>query len=170
MGNTVKQILCLLLIGATVIFIFHNSAQEVPESHQASASVSAAISSVVTDDGEKEPSTFSAFLLEYVRKAAHAVEFFALGAELAVWFVILRAKNISLQAVWNTLSAVLLCAVTDESIQILSDRGPKITDVLLDCSGGAAAVLLVLCIYGIVRALRTRKQKITAGETSPIQF
>ena len=80
MRNTVKQSLCVFLIAATLFFIFYNSAQKVPDSKQASASVAAVISSVATDNGTKEPSTISAFLLEYVRKAAHAVEFFVLVA------------------------------------------------------------------------------------------
>lgn len=165
MRNTVKQSLCVLLIAATLFFIFYNSAQKVPDSKQASASVAAVISSVATDNGEKEPSSFSAFLLEYVRKAAHAVEFFVLGAELAVWLVVLRVKTITAQAVWNTLSSILLFAVTDESIQILSGRGPKVQDVLLDFAGGAAAVLLVLLLYGAASVCRARKQKNSGGES-----
>lgn len=165
MRNTVKQSLCVFLIAATLFFIFYNSAQKVPDSKQASASVAAVISSVATDNGTKEPSTISAFLLEYVRKAAHAVEFFVLGAELAVWLVVLRTKRITAQAVWNTLSSILLFAVTDESIQILSGRGPRVQDVLLDFAGGAAAVLLVLLVYGVVCACRAQKQKNSGGDS-----
>lgn len=165
MRNTVKQSLCVFLIAATLFFIFYNSAQKVPDSKQASASVAAVISSVATDNGTKEPSTISAFLLEYVRKAAHAVEFFVLGAELTVWLVVLRTKRITAQAVWNTLSSILLFAVTDESIQILSGRGPKVQDVLLDFAGGAAAVLLVLLVYGVVCAYRAQKQKNSGGDS-----
>lgn len=165
MRNTVKQSLCVLLIAATLFFIFYNSAQKVPDSKQASASVSAVFSSVATDNGTKEPSNFSAFLLAYVRKAAHAVEFFVLGAELAVWLVVLRVKKITAQAVWNTLSSILLFAVTDESIQIFSGRGPKVQDVMLDFAGGAAAVLLVLLLYGAASVCRARKQKNSGGQS-----
>lgn len=166
MRNTVKQILCLMLIGVTLLFIFYNSAQKVPDSKRASASVAAIIADVATDSGEKEPSAFSAFLLNYLRKAAHAVEFFALGAELSVLLVVLRTKKITLQAVWNTLSAVLLFAVVDESIQIFSGRGPRVQDVWIDFAGGAAAVALVLSLIGIVHACRGRKQKTAVNDAS----
>lgn len=166
MRNTVKQILCLMLVGVTLLFIFYNSAQKVPDSKRASASVGTAITAVVTDDGEKEPSPAFAFLLNYLRKAAHAVEFFALGAELSALLIVLRTEKVTLQSVWNTLSAVLLFAVIDESIQIFSGRGPRVQDVWIDFAGGAAAVALVLCIYGIVHACRGRKQKTAVNDAS----
>lgn len=157
MRNIWKQLLCLLLIGTTVLFIFYNSAQPVPASEKQSTNVAESIAQKPKEDFET-PADWHTFVT-HVRKAAHAVEFFALGLELSMLFLMLRRKAHALQAVWNTLSVALTVAVADESIQILSGRGPKVQDVLLDFCGAVCAVLLVSAVYFTVRAVRMYKIK-----------
>ena len=53
----------------------------------------------------------------------------------------------SAQGFFNSLSAGLAAAVTDETIQIFSDRGSSVADVLLDFSGVLAATAAVWLIY-----------------------
>lgn len=152
--------ICLVCIVLTVAFIFYNSAQPVPESQKASASVAETIVSVAPNGGEFFGSWTS--FVNYIRKAAHALEFFVLGTELSLlFFAVLQKRGV--QAVWNVLTLALLTAVTDESIQILSGRGPRVQDVLLDFGGGAVALTLVMLIFLIVRAVQNRRAKKKAG-------
>ena len=152
--------ICLVCILLTVAFIFYNSAQPVPESQKASASVAETIVSVAPNGGESFGSWNS--FVNYIRKAAHALEFFVLGTELSLlFFAVLQKRGV--QAVWNVLTLALLTAVTDESIQILSGRGPRVQDVLLDFGGGAVALTLVMLIFLIVRAVQNSHAKKEAG-------
>lgn len=139
--------ICLVCTLLTMAFIFYNSAQPVPDSQKASASVAETIVSVAPN-GEAFGGSWTSFV-NYIRKAAHAVEFFVLGTELALLFLAVLQKR-SVQAVWNVLSLALFTAVTDESIQILSGRGPRVQDVLLDFAGSITAVLLILLLCCIV--------------------
>lgn len=165
MRNIWKQLLCLLLIGTTVLFIFYNSAQPVPASEKQSTNVAESIAQKQKEDFAT-PADWHTFVT-YVRKAAHAIEFFVLGLELSMLFLVLRRKTRMLQAVWNTLSVALTVAVADESIQILSGRGPKVRDVLLDFCGAVCAVLLVSAVYFTVRAIAKNRLKnpVNKGES-----
>lgn len=155
MRKYVKQGVCLLLILLTVGFIFHNSAQPVKASNEQSAKVAETIGGKPKEEYEK-PADWRAFV-SHVRKAAHAVEFFALGLELSLLFLWALQKSALPQAVWNVLSCALAVAVADESIQILSGRGPKVQDVLLDFCGAAVATAVALLIFGAVRLYKARK-------------
>lgn len=138
-----------MLVLSTVAIIFANSAQPTAASTKVSINVTEKIETVVEQSGlqdTQEPTTLNPL---YVRKVAHVVEFFALGATLFLTAIILHEK-LRFQTIWNILSISLLVAVTDESIQILSARGPRVQDVLLDFCGAAAAILLCgLVHYGI---------------------
>lgn len=150
-----KRSVCLLLILFTVGFIFYNSAQPVEASKEKSASVAETIAPKPKEEYEK-PADWRAFV-SAVRKGAHAVEFFALGSELSLLFLwAFRPKSVW-QAGWNSLSAALAIAVADESIQILSGRGPKVQDVLLDFCGAAAATAVFLLIWSAVQLYKKRR-------------
>lgn len=154
---------CLVLAILTTAFIFYNSARPVADSSAAANNVAEQIVSVLPDAETvtESPRTMREFAMQ-VRKAAHAVEFFALGAELSVLFYLLH-KRLHIQTLWNTLSAALAIAVTDESIQILSGRGPRVQDVLLDFCGALAATALCWMLFGIIYAVRRRKKKEKEG-------
>lgn len=152
-----KQGICFLLIFLTVAFIFYNSAQPVEESKEKSASVAETIAPKPKEEYEK-PADWRAFVA-HVRKAAHAIEFFVLGLELSALFLAVLHRHSVLQAIWNVLSAALAVAVADESIQILSGRGPKVQDVLLDFCGAAVAMLVSLLIWGCINLCRKQKCK-----------
>ena len=58
-------------------------------------------------------------------------------------------------------------AVLDESLQLLSDRGAMVTDILLDFSGavcGFAAFLLARALARFVAASRQKKKAAASGE------
>lgn len=155
MRRYVKPTVCFLLIFLTVAFIFYNSAQPVEESKEKSASVAETIAQKSKEEYEK-PADWRAFVA-HVRKAAHAIEFFVLGLELSALFLAVLHRPSVPQAIWNILSAALAVAVADESIQILSGRGPKVQDVLLDFCGAAAAVSAFLLIWGAVRLYKQKR-------------
>ncbi len=154
MRTSVKQWICLAIVFLTVAFIFYNSAQPVPESKEASSSVAQTIAPITRNDYET-PADWRSFV-EHVRKAAHAAEFFLLGMELSVFFLALRRRK-GVQSFWNLLSLALTVAVADESIQILSGRGPKVQDVLLDFCGALCAAVLFSLVYFSVSALHRHR-------------
>lgn len=79
-----------------------------------------------------------------VRKLAHFTEFGALGGELALLLALRR--RMGLQGLANCLFAGLCAAVTDEALQLLSDRGSQVQDVLLDFGGVFAGVAVVAVV------------------------
>ena len=85
--------------------------------------------------------------LHLVRKLAHFTEFFCLGCVLAL-LLPFRGKSQLLAGGLGMLTGFI-----DETIQIFSGRGPAISDVWLDFSGAAAAIL----ILAAVRLLSKRK-------------
>ena len=95
----------------------------------------------------------------YLRKAAHFTEYAALGFCISGFLFNLPHKR---ERRWPFLAAAacVLAASVDETIQIFAaDRGPMLTDVLLDGCGalfGLAVFLLLL------KMLHARKKR-TAG-------
>ena len=85
--------------------------------------------------------------LHLVRKLAHFTEFFCLGCVLAL-LLPFRGRSQLLAGGLGMLTGFI-----DETIQIFSGRGPAISDVWLDFSGAAAAILILTA----VRLLSKRK-------------
>lgn len=141
-----------MLVLAVIGFIFTNSAQKTATSTKVSLDVTAKIETAVERSGLQDTTLSQNVSPRYVRKAAHAVEFFALGATLFLTAVILH-KRLRFQLVWNILAVSLFVAVADESIQILSERGPRVQDVLLDFCGAVTAILLCALVYYGIRAI-----------------
>ena len=87
-----------------------------------------------------------------VRKLAHFSEFAVLGCELAFLFRNAKCATASAgrAALWKVLPwaflHALFVAVTDETIQIFSGRGPAITDVWIDVAGGMLGCVIVILI------------------------
>lgn len=77
----------------------------------------------------------------FVRKAAHFCEFGLLGCELMLLLGL--GSGVRLQSLSNAAFAALLTAVTDETIQIFSERGSQVQDVVLDFSGALTGILFV---------------------------
>ena len=150
--------ICVILIVLTVGFVFNNSAKPTAESQQASAVVAETIQEVAQKTTSNEGQT-TLVSVRYLRKAAHAVEFFALGLELAAFSIIIGRRKYSFQKFWNVLSMALAVAVADESIQIFSGRGPKVQDVLIDLGGAAVGILLTLLVHYIWISCRKGKRR-----------
>ena len=127
--SQVRLFLTLLLI-ATVCFIWSNSMV----SREGSASLSRRITAWLNGIGIPVTHYF-------VRKAAHFCEFGLLGCELMLLLGL--GSGVRLQSLSNAAFAALLTAVTDETIQIFSDRGSQVQDVELDFSGALTGILFV---------------------------
>ncbi|MEG0546552.1 MAG: VanZ family protein [Oscillospiraceae bacterium] len=163
MKYKIEVIICSILILVTVAFVWSNSAKTVPESMNdtnIAAKVVEKIADKVDRTDKKKFESYNSFLI-YLRKCAHAIEFFVLGAEIAAFSLIIR-KKFKPQNLWNILSSVLAIAVVDEAIQILSGRGPSVQDVILDFCGALAGILLALLIGFIIASLKGRKKYLKA--------
>ncbi len=145
------SVVCLLLL-ATLVFIWGNSLESLDESRTKSEDVL----------------TFAAPFLELfigrgnvtdhiVRKMAHFIEFASLGVELAL-LCVLRYR-VRIQPIVNCLFAGLAAAVTDEALQLISNRGSQVQDVLLDFSGFAFGSFSILALY-IVSILLPRIRRV----------
>lgn len=157
----VTAYIAIVLIVLTVGFIFINSALPEKKSNSVSKTTAQAVEAVVTDDGAKDAEPISVFLIKYIRKAAHAAEFFALG--LFICLFQLTERHFDRAALVQIFSLLLATATIDESIQILSARGSNVRDILLDLVGGAAAVCLFLILYFAVTRLQKAVQKKKEG-------
>ena len=124
------RLLLTLLLIATVCFIWSNSMV----SREGSASLSRRITAWLNGIGIPVTHYF-------VRKAAHFCEFGLLGCELMLLLGL--GSGVRLQSLSNAAFAALLTAVTDETIQIFSDRGSQVQDVVLDFSGALTGILFV---------------------------
>lgn len=143
------SIFLVILITATLLFIWGNSIKTVAESGKESKQVLTDTKPALESVLGKGKATDN-----LVRKFAHLIEFSALGGEFAL-LIILRGR-VKIQGVFNCLSAGLFAAVIDEALQIISKRGSQVSDVLLDLGGVAAGITLTLLFYAIFRIVKSR--------------
>lgn len=158
MKHKISVAFCVILIILTVGFIWNNSRKPAKQSQADSAAITEKIENVISKDASGDENSFIKLSVAKIRKAAHAIEFFVLGAVLTALTFILK-KRFTPQLLWNILSAALAIAVVDESIQILSGRGPTVYDVLLDFCGAVIGFLLTLFISFIISSLKRGKRK-----------
>lgn len=150
----IKKALSAFLIAAmlfTIGFMWYNSMQPVVVSQKISQATAEAVEKITYE--RTVAKEYNAFVNE-LRKAAHMIEFFALGFELTL-LIIVFGKN-KWQWVFNAFSFSLIIAVLDEAIQIASGRGSAIEDVFIDMAGAVAAILLTLFVYFTVEIIRRK--------------
>ena len=144
---------CLALLGLLILltlgFIWGNSLKSIPESQAVSLSLLDRLKPLL--DAVFGPDRITDHIL---RKTAHFCEFALLGAELRLLFLLMGQRG--LQGLMNALFAGLAAAVTDETIQIFSQRGSQVSDVVLDFSGVVTGALVISLA---ARLLRRRKEK-----------
>ena len=96
----------------------------------------------------------SEFLL---RKAAHFSEYGLLGVEFSLLLGLQHDKNgKNLQYGRN-----LLCAVTDETIQIFSGRGSLVSDVWIDTAGFSTGFFLTVLLFLFIN--HCKKSRVTGN-------
>lgn len=133
-------LILIILIAATLVFIWGNSLQGPEDSMKRSDIAEHVVRPIIL--AVPVDAWHSDDMVTFItRKLGHFSEYFLLGAELMVLAFILRP-------VYQTRSLLLLLfavcvAFVDEALQLTSGRGAAVKDVLLD-SGGALAGLLFL--------------------------
>lgn len=144
------KVLLLLLILATLIFIFVQSMIPPKKSQAQSDKIGEIVGEIIPPE-----TPAGDYVQSNIRKIAHFVEFFALGCEVSL-YVILFLPRVR----WGLLSlpTALFVAFCDESIQMFSGRGPSIKDVWIDF-GGFFIASMIFYTVAIIAVLIYRKCK-----------
>lgn len=146
-----KRIILDCLIVACVCFIWGNSMLSRENSAAISDAVCRAVRTLFGLSPEDPPDAVvsTGFV---IRKLAHFSEYCVLSvlicARLGVKKFINKATAVSFAA-----SAII--ASTDETIQIFSNRGAAVRDVLIDCTGVLTGIILWLIIVFYNRERQT---------------
>lgn len=143
--NDIFRIVLIILLIATLCFIWGNSLNSRAESTQKSSFIVRFLEQYFGEGNVSE---------HLIRKIAHFLEFSALGFELMGLF------NRYLLAITHG----LFVALTDETIQYFTGRSAEVKDVLLDFSGcifGAFCMVLLLLIIRKIKESKTEKRTIT---------
>lgn len=141
-----------LLIALTVLFIFSQSLPGQSVSQAESSRVTALLRPFLGIFIGAEHVTVS-----LVRKLAHFAEFFCLGAELAA--LLWHEKRKDVQSGLNSFFFATGIALSDETIQIFTGRGPMIQDVWLDIGGAAAGMLFLSLVRLLLFLWHKKRQK-----------
>lgn len=142
-GIFAKYIL-LIMIVATLAFIFIQSLLPPEKSSEESSTVGEIIGEIIppeTPTGE--------YIQTNLRKLAHFTEFALLGAEMSL-YILLFVKHIKYSLL--SLPSALLVALFDETVQIFSGRGPAIKDVWIDFSGFVFSAVIFHTVAAVVFA------------------
>lgn len=143
-------ILSVLIAG----FIFSNSSQKAEDSNKKSDAISEAIQPVLDPDKSIQEADFKAG----TRKAAHVIEFLALGLSVGAAFLCIYKQKQKL-FVSLPLLLTLAVAVTDEFIQNFSGRASTVTDVLIDVGGAISGLLIIFLVAVLPQAIKRIKNK-----------
>lgn len=128
----------VLILLAMLVFIFGHSTADQAASSAESMQLLSLLSGL-----------FQGLTEHMLRKLAHFSEFAALG-----FFTIHLChvcRKLHLHAMVHSLFFGLLCALTDESLQLLNDRSAQVSDVWIDFSGVCCGVLFFLLLLVLHR-------------------
>ena len=140
---------------ACIVFIFSNSMQIGDVSETASGRVLLLMKKVFTRLGM--PGAANHLTDHIVRKLAHFCEY-ALEGFLLTLCLRVYTRHFFVHISWPILGG-LLTALTDETIQIFTGRGPQIQDVWLDFAGGFTGLLVMLALWALLRrTFRSRRR------------
>lgn len=138
----------IILIIATVCFIWSNSFLGKEDSSKTSEGVYASCVNFVSNvfGGDFSGSLFSVITHAVFRKLAHFFEFFVLGLEASLLYICLGInKKDKLMNIIFLIFGLIIASI-DELIQLFTERGSQFKDVLLDYSGYLFALLLIMFI------------------------
>ena len=141
-----------LLVLLTLAFIWGNSLLPRTESQEISRGLLAELCAALEHVGmHLDPQND-----HWLRKLAHFGEFGLLGAELGLLLCLNRRQSV--QGFVNCAFAGLAVAVTDEALQLISNRGSQVQDVLLDFAGFLTSLLLCGLLCGIIGRKRPKNR------------
>jgi len=152
----VKKILYIttvfLVLASTAVFIFSNSMLSGEDSNQKSGVIVEIIRPIIDPDGH-----MATYEIQYiVRKTAHFMEFFILGASLTV-ISFLFGKKVFSPWLFMPMFFTLAAAVADEFVQSFTGRTSLVSDIVIDFSGGMSGIVLTIIIYAIFLAIKKHK-------------
>ncbi len=151
----VWSLVLLVLITATLVFIWTNSMEAPAESSEKSQWVMKLLAPFLELFVGK--GNVTEFL---VRKLAHFCEFGLLGCELSL-MLILRKRQ-TLQWYVNIGMFAFVVAALDETIQIFAERGSSLVDVWIDFAGAVTGIVGVYILRAIgLHFIRRKRYKKT---------
>ena len=100
----------------------------------------------------KRETPLSIFIIKYIRKIAHFLEFGLLGAELT-FFTAYCTENKNKNRAYCALFGPVVATV-DETIQIFSGRGSTFSDIILDSAGYFCFALLCALFLLLINKLK----------------
>ena len=142
-----------VLIALTLAFIWGNSCLPKAQSAESSSEAQGIIQTVLDNVFGEDTVYVDEF---HIRKLAHFAEFFALGAEFALLIIALNKENY--KSYLTLLPIGLFVGAVDESIQVFSDRGAAVLDVLIDFSGYLTAIAVFVIIFALRKSVKSRKK------------
>ncbi len=143
-----RRLIFIILTVLWMTLIFVMSHRPADESSQDSYNVGRFVCSIFVPDfddmTEEQQMDYAKGIDHPVRKIAHFMEYFILGA-LLVGAIVMTATKKGFIISWLM---AMLYAISDEVHQIfIPGRNGNITDVMIDSSG---ALLAVICLYFII--------------------
>ncbi|MBE5734555.1 MAG: hypothetical protein E7347_05875 [Clostridiales bacterium] len=147
----IRIIILIFALALTLGFIWGNSLKPVRASLESSGGLFDRVKPIfdaLFGEGNFKHSDF--------RKLAHFCEFFLLGFEVSLLF--LELNWLKIEKAYQLSTVGLIISVIDESLQMITDRGPAIIDVLVDCSGYLSAVLFICFISLIVSVIKNKRK------------
>lgn len=156
-GRKIKTAVWAAIIILTLAFIWGNSAIGKEESSSESGKIYGFFAGILNAVFGEGVITHGIF-----RKIAHFSEYALLAVE--VYMLIRLIFEIKPLIILNFLQVGLYVAVADEGIQILSERGPAVQDVLLDFCGFSFGAVVFTLIFYIVKAIKRNKLRNKKGD------
>ncbi len=155
--HNVCRFVLIVLIIATVSFIWSNSLDDATESKEMSSTVVEKVKPIVDPYDKIDDDLF----VTIVRKTAHFSEFALLGAEMFLLACTFSdKKKLTLPILLIPVSVCFLCAVTDELLQLTSEgRSCEIRDMLIDLGGIIAGTLFICVIQAFIKWIKSKKSK-----------
>ncbi len=157
-----RSVIVLSILAAlNLAVIWGNSFLSIADSSKGSSFIASLLKLIFRD-------TEFSRLEHIVRKCAHFFEFACLGtlSILLLFFIV----GFDLRRTWDFISvpvfACLLASSTDETIQIFSDRGNSVSDVLLDFSGAMTAMAFFFVTVSIIKSVKRRRAVVAEDDYS----
>lgn len=153
--KSLKKYFFIVVIVATILFIWLNSFRDSSSSMNSSDSIKEVILSLFKNTGFDIKESF---FIRFIRKFGHFAEYFVLGIELIVFRNIYYKNNKT--ALLNCFFLGSFTALLDETIQLIPSlqRSGQITDVWLDISGVSSAFVIVIFINFLSKKIKTKRK------------
>lgn len=140
-----KKVLNIAIV-LCIVFIWSNSMKSIPNSLGQSEGIRAIVESILINCGFEKIVNSAYWNADSFRKLAHFIEFGGL-AMIITAYAYFSKKSFLL------VLSIIPIAMIDETIQIFSKRGPRISDVCIDCMGGLFGLIVVMIIFLIYKKI-----------------